>query len=290
MYFEIPTQGSARLLCKHCQSEDIKKYGKVKHVQRYFCNNCKRKFVSTETIPKMRAPIRIIADAINMRYDGMSLSEIRVKLNEQYCNYTSRVTVYNWEKRFTTLAIMEAEKYTPHVGSTWIVYETLIHSYFGERKKKRWIIDILDADSKFLLITKLSYSRNQNNAIIALEQASAVSGKTPERILTNGWEGYQHSKDDLCSQKFKCVKIELFVENDTIANSIENWKDTLTERTKVLNRLKTFDSMVKFLKSWAIHYNFFKHNPILGLKTPGQVAGINFPYQNWRELIQKQNR
>lgn len=63
---------------------------------------------------------------------------------------------------------------------------------------------------------------------------------------------------------------------------------TLKERTKVMRGLKTLESMNDFLKGWVIHYNFFRPHLSLNDRTPAQVAGIKFPYANWKELIEKQ--
>jgi hypothetical protein len=43
-----------------------------------------------------------------------------------------------------------------------------------------------------------------------------------------------------------------------------------------------------FLKGWVIHYNFFRPHLSLNDKTAAQMAGIKFPYTNWKELIEKQ--
>lgn len=63
---------------------------------------------------------------------------------------------------------------------------------------------------------------------------------------------------------------------------------TLKERTKVMRGLKTLESMNAFLQGWIIHYNYFRPHLSLQDRTPAQVAGINFPYRNWKELIEKQ--
>jgi transposase-like protein len=87
--------------CKYCQSERINKYGKVKGIQRYFCLDCQRKSVSGDTIPKMQNSTEVIADSLNMHYEGTSLNEIRRNFIQQDGNYVSKVTPYKWEKRFT---------------------------------------------------------------------------------------------------------------------------------------------------------------------------------------------
>jgi putative transposase len=125
--------------CKYCQSDNVNKYGLYKGIQRYFCRDCNRKFVSSDTIPKMQNSTKVIADSLNMHYEGMSLNEIRRNFIQQDGNYVSKVTPYNWEKRFTVLAKKEADKYTPKVGDTWIADETVVHNNFGGKKKRLWL-------------------------------------------------------------------------------------------------------------------------------------------------------
>jgi transposase-like protein len=61
--------------CKYCQSERVRKYGKYKETQYYYCNDCKRKFAGSENIiPKMQYATSKIASALNMYYEGMSLT------------------------------------------------------------------------------------------------------------------------------------------------------------------------------------------------------------------------
>ena len=77
------------ICCKYCQSESVRKYGKYKDTQYYYCNDCKRKFANPNTIPKMQYSTSKIADALNMYYEGMSLLEIRRNLIQQHNDYMS---------------------------------------------------------------------------------------------------------------------------------------------------------------------------------------------------------
>jgi hypothetical protein len=43
----------SEIICKYCQSENVRKYGKYKDTQYYYCNICKRKFSNPEAIPKI---------------------------------------------------------------------------------------------------------------------------------------------------------------------------------------------------------------------------------------------
>ncbi len=274
--------------CKYCQSEHVIKYGQRKGIPRFFCKDCNRKFVSGDTIPMMQNSTKVIADSLNMHYEGMSLNEIRRNFIQQDNNYVSKVTPYNWEKRFTKIALNEAEKYTPKVGDVWECDETVIHNNFGGKKKRLWLIDVLDRDTRFILATKLSLNRNKNDIKLAMEHARQVAGKIPKRILTDGWKGYIDGIEIAFGADAKHIQTTPFKKSAESTNLVERWQGTLKERTKVMRGLKTIESMNEFLKGWVIHYNFFRPHISLNDKTPAQVAGVNFPYANWKELIEKQ--
>jgi putative transposase len=86
----------------------------------------------------------------------------------------------------------------------------------------------------------------------------------------------------------KHIQTTPFEKSAESTNLIERWQGTLKERTKVMRGLKTIESMNEFLKGWVIHYNFFRPHLSLNDRTPAKVAGINFPYANCKELIEKQ--
>ena len=161
--------------CKYCQSEAVIKYGKSKDTQCYYCKACKRKFSNPNNIPKMQNSTKVIADSLNMHYEGMSLNEIRRNFIQQDGNFTSKVTPYNWEKRFTAIAEKEVEKYHPQVGEQWQADETLLHNNFGGKKKRLWVIDVLDTKTRFLLASMLSYNRYRNDIRIAYGTSQSSS-------------------------------------------------------------------------------------------------------------------
>ncbi len=274
--------------CKYCHSDHVIKYGLVEGIQRYFCKDCRHKFVSTDTIPKMVNPTKVIADSLNMHYEGMSLAEIRRNFIQQDGNYISKVTPYNWEKRFTDIAIKEAEKYPPKVGDTWQSDETVIHNNWGGKKKRLWLIDIIDRDTRFLLSTRLSINRSKRDIALAMKEAKDKAGKSPKRIMTDGWRGYPDAIELVFGADTKHIQSTPFVDKADSTNIIERVQGTLKERTKVMRGLKTLESMKAFLKGWVIHYNYFRPHLSLQDRTPAKVAGIDFPYANWKELIEKQ--
>lgn len=172
--------------CKYCQSESVIKYGKYKETQYYYCKDCKRKFASVDTIPKIQYPTSQIADALNMYYEGMSLLEIRRNLIQQHNSYISDATVYNWVKRFSKLAIIEAGKYKPDVGRVWVADECMIDL----DGKNIWFWDIIDTKTRFLIASHMSYTRTTKDAEILMRQAYNRTGKIPRVIYTDKLRAY----------------------------------------------------------------------------------------------------
>jgi len=285
--------------CKYCQSENVIKYGKYKDTQYYLCKDCGHRFASADRIPKMQNDTKTIADALNMYYEGMSLAEIRRNLIQQDNNYVSRITPYNWVERFTDLAVKEAKKYHPKVGDVWIADETYIRidkqtgkgidNPYSKSRKAKWVVfwDIIDSKTRFLLASHATSTRSIKDARTLMEKAAKRAGKIPRIVYTDKLKSYLDG-------------IELAFGADTehrqgspfdIGNSnnlIERFHGTIKERTKVMRALKNKDTLEKFMDGWLVHYNFFRpHSSLPNDMTPAMVAGIKFPFRNWKDVVEQ---
>jgi len=268
--------------CKYCQSDHIIKFGQVKGIQRYFCKACNRKFVATDTIPKMQTGTKVIADVLNMYYEGMSENEIRRNLIQQDDNYISTGSVYNWARRFTDLATKEAQNYKPEVGRLWVADETVLDI----DGKNVWFWDIIDTKTRFLIASHMSFTRTTKDAQALMKQAYERTGKLPRVIYTDSLRAYLDG-------------IELTFGADTIhrqgspfdvevnTNLIERFHGTIKERTKVMRGFRRVDTARAFMDGWLVHYNFFRPHMSLKGKTPAEVAGINFPFRNWKGVCEQ---
>ena len=286
--------------CKYCQSESVIRWGQHNGIQRYFCKSCKRKFVSTDTIPMMQTPTRVIADCLNMYYEGMSENDIRRNLIQQDSNYVSTGSVYNWVGRFTDLAVKEADKYHPKVGDVWIADETYVRvdkrsrgdskveNPYIESKKAKWLIfwDIIDAKTRFLLASHITTTRGTQDAKALMGKAAHRAGKIPRVVYTDKLAAYldgielTFGRDTLHRQGGP-----FDVRNNT--NLIERFHGTLKERTKVMRALKNRSTLQQFTDGWLVHYNYFRPHMSLHDRTPAQVAGIDFPFRNWKDVCQQ---
>jgi len=223
-----------------------------------------------------------ISDAINMYFEGMSLREVRRNFIQQHNDYISDVTVLNWVNRFTDLAVDETSKYRPKVGSVWVADETVINI----DGKNVWLWDIIDTDTRFLIATHMSYTRTSNDAEQLMKHAYERTGKIPRVIYTDKLRAYLEGIERVFGADTKHTHGSPFdVENNT--NQIERFHGTIKSRTKVMRGLHSVESARKYLDGWLVHYNYFRPHMSLNDQTPAQVAGIKFPFRNWKDIVEQ---
>ena len=130
--------------CKHCDSNNLVRYGTVHGMQYWWCKDCKHKFADNDALPDMKTPKEQIAAALSMYYRGMSIDDIRQHLDQQYNNYPSDSTVYEWLNRFSNEAHEKTEDLIPKVGDVWLADETMLD--IGGQKV--WFWDLIDVKTK----------------------------------------------------------------------------------------------------------------------------------------------
>jgi len=214
-----------------------------------------------------------------MYYEGMSIKAIRRNLHQEYGNMPSTATIYEWIQKYTQYAIDTEKGHQPEVGDVWVADETVL-KLDGQNV---WFWDIIDQRTRFLITSRLSRSRTTRDAQALMDKAIKTAGKSPKVVITDALKAYldvDYGKDAEHKQGGP-FKIE------ANSNLIERFHGTLKARTKVMRGLKNFESALEFTKGWLVHYNYLRPHESLQDKTPAEVAGIDYPYQNWAEIIRK---
>lgn len=284
-------------VCKYCDSKAVVKFGTYKGVQRYWCKACNRKFKGDDTLFHMKVPPEQISAALSMYYSGMSINEIRTHFKQENGSYPSSKSVYGWIQKYTDMAVNSTKDYTPKVGNTWIADETYIRvdkskanveNPYSKSRKAKWVIfwDIIDADTRFLLASHLTSTRNTQDAQALMEKAAKRAGKVPKVVVTDKLAAYLDGIELAYGADSKHKQGSPFdIENNT--NLIERFHGTLKERTKVMRALKNKNTLQQFSDGWLVHYNYFKPHMSLEGKSPAEKAGINYQYRNWAEMIRQ---
>jgi transposase-like protein len=226
------------MTCKYCQSQYTIKFGTYTTedgivIQRYFCNDCKRKFVP-DTLPKMQTPADQVSAAMGMYYRGMSLDGIQGQIEEQFGNKVAESTIYYWISRFTKEAIEQAKGFMPEVGDVWIADETGIDVHGSNRDL--WFWDIIDSKTRYLLASHISRTRTTEDARILIQKAVQRAGKYPRVIITDKLHAYIGAVST-SAEDIQHVRSKPFTTINS-TNKIERFHGTFKDRTKVVRAFK----------------------------------------------------
>jgi len=272
--------------CKFCQSTYVVKNGKRSGTQYYLCRNCNRGFVYNKGLPRMRYPIDTVAKGVYDYYAGVSLNKIREGIDAQYNLQPADSAIYGWVKRLTRIGLDEAKKHTPKLGDKWVADETVIKLKDG---KKYWMINVIDADTRFLLVSRLSKTRSIKDMVSVFEEAQArAGGANPKIILTDGWKAYLEGIEQVFGADTKHIVSTPFENKDLSTNVVERWHGTLKDRLKPMRGMDKSDTHQLILEGFIFYYNFLRPHESLNGKTPAQVAGIKFPYKSWWDIIKSE--
>jgi transposase-like protein len=212
----------------------------------------------------MRMPPDQIATALNLLYEGLSLSEIGRSVAQIYnVSPPADSTIYEWVSRFTQQAILKAANYKALTGTLWAADETVLDVAGGRTKAgaentiRFW--DVIDEKTRFLLASHMSRTRTIKDAQMLFTQANGRSLVVPKHIITDKLSAY--------------------------LDGIERFHGTLKQRTKVMRGLRNPTTAKIVLDGWLIHYNYFRPHEGLRGKTPAEAAEIRFPYKSWQDII-----
>jgi putative transposase len=231
-------------------------------------------------VHKMKTPAKLIASALGMYYGGMPLDAIQQQFMQDHNLDMSESNYWNWVKRFTKEAIKQAKGFKPTVGDQWVADETYMK--LGKRNVYFW--DIIDADTRYLLATHVSFTRSGRDAKRLMDLAQERAGKSPKVVVTDKLAAYIMAIEDTFGSDSKHRRGGPFdLVNST--SLIERFHRTLEQRTRVFQRYKDIDNIRLLTDGWLINYNFFKQNEGCGNIPPAQVMSKVVPFKDWNDIV-----
>jgi putative transposase len=270
--------------CKFCQSTSVVKNGTRNGVQYYLCKECGRGFVHNKGLPRMRYAIDVVADGVYNYYAGESLDKIRGGICQKTGLRPADSAIYGWVKKLTKIGLAEDKKHTPQVGDKWLADECVIKLKDG---KKYWLINVIDYDTRFLLVSRLSSSRGIKDICLAFKAAKDKAKKSPKLMLTDGLKSYIDGCELVFGADTKHIVTSPFERKELSTNIVERWHGTLKDRLKPMRGMDKSETHQLILEGFILYYNYLRPHESLG-KTPAEAAKIDFPYKSFLDIIKSQ--
>lgn len=265
--------------CKFCSSTKVVKYGTKAGNQYYLCRDCGRKFADNKALEGMRKPKVVVATALSLFYDGLSIEAISRELKSIFNVEVKPINIWRWIIKFSNTANEYLGQFKAHVSSTWIVDETVV----GINGKNYWFWDVIDEKTRFLLATHISYARTIKDVKQVFEKCKQSSARNPRVIISDKMRAYIQGISSVFNVSH--LQSQGFDANIN-TNLIERFHGTLKQRTKVMRDLKTVNTARIVLNGFVANYNFFRPHMELRDSTPAKMAGITLPFDNWQSFIE----
>lgn len=152
----------------------------------------------------------------------------------------------------------------------------------GKRKVYFW--DIIDANTRYLLATHVSFTRSGRDAKELMALARKRAGKTPSVVVTDKLASYVYGIEEEYGADSKHRQGSPFdIENST--SLIERFHNTLEQRTRVFRKFKSISDIKLLTDGWLINYNFFKQHEGVGNIPPAQAMSKVVPFKDWNDVV-----
>ena len=93
------------MICPKCKSKVVvkagKRYNNSTSKQRYLCNKCNYFFIKKDGFERMRTNKKIIAKAIHLHNEGLSLFQVQNYLWQHEGVKITRRTISQWIKKYS---------------------------------------------------------------------------------------------------------------------------------------------------------------------------------------------
>ena len=275
-----------------CPNPDCSDPSKVKRnglhggKQRYKCKNCSKKFMADGNAMHRQFTTKQIGAALDKYYSGLSYKQIAEHLEDFHdVPEPSKHSVHDWVKGYTIMAkrFMDGEvgpdgqegtatgkPIKAKTGDHWVGDE-LVVPVAGEQ---RYLWNVMDKDSRYVLAAHLSAHRNTNDAIAVMEKALAAADGPPERITTDGLGSYVDAVRAVFPRGTEHIVSES-IRSEVNNNLSERLQGTFRSRTKTQRGLQSIPTGQDYVDGYVIDYNFFKRHEALDGEVPAEAAGVS---------------
>jgi len=271
--------------CPGCKSPDIIKASKRNGWHRYECKSCGKWFrnrVHLEAPAEGRKYGDEVVGAALFQYfmGGMSIRNVaRNFAFREGLPRPSTDTVFQWTKDYCEAANYAIRDHKAQTSDEWVADEQV--NKVDGRNMYHW--NIMDRDTRYLLASHISESRDAEEAIKVVKKALARASHPPKKFRSDKYAAYPVALRYLMpyTKHIKTAGVNEWVNN----NLSERMQNTYRAREKTLRGLYTVESGQQFLDGFAFTYNHIRDHMALKGQTPGEVAGMAMPFREWADVV-----
>ena len=267
-----------QISCPNCNGKKTIKRGFRKtenrgKIQRYYCQDCKKRFVEDDGFTRMRNNPLKITQAMHMYFSGVSLRKTQEHLGIFYNHNASHMSVLRWIRRYMT----QIRKFTDTLNLK--VGNELMSDEMEDKVKGKqcWFVDVMDTKTRYMVSSDLMRSRTLENMTKVLSEAKKKTGNQVKVVTTDGLQGYSTILKRSFGLKTYWNHKSPIRHNIVIASKrgfnhkIERLHNSVRERIKIFRGFGSLESAKAIMKGYEIYYNFLRKHQAIN-KYPYELA------------------
>lgn len=241
--------------CKYCQSTETVKQGVRAGIQRYLCKACEHHFFDNRIeFVRMRTNQQAMVTALNLYFDGLSTGKVVRQLEDIFVESVSQSTVWYWIQKYSEIVSEYIFTLKPQLSGKYHHDET----EFKVGGEDRFFWEMIDRDTRYLVASLLTETRNSDYAKHVFRQALAV--QRPRVLFTDGSFAYDEACKKVFCSRYKARRVEWIrrvgIRARFTNNMIERQHGTLKDRLRPMRGLKQDKTARTLLRGYVINYNY----------------------------------
>ena len=252
-------------VCPYCGSEETVmkglRYNKAGAVRLRLCKKCNKRFKDGLIAESKGANITLALIAFDLHFKAMSLRDIKNHLWQIYGIDKPVSTLHRWIVKLTGTMQEALSNFKPEVGNKWLADET----FLKVNGNMRYLWNIMDYETRIHIVSILTEGRGAKEALNVIKEAIQVTGKNPEKLVSDGLQSYSKALSKLQNSGIKHISnVGLTSKEDN--NRIERLHGTIKSWTKPQRGLKSRSQ--ELIDIHHLYYNLIRPHMALQDKTP----------------------
>jgi putative transposase len=278
--------------CPKCGSPNVIGFGRRHNrsgsVRRYLCKACGGRFTNREGALRLRFDRTTVALALDLYFRGLSLRKVSDHLRQVHGVRVAPGTLYGWIRRCAPQAARWMDSLGARTGERWHMDETVV-KVDGD---PRWVWNVVDAETRFLLATHVSRLRRVRDARVLIRHAKAATEDRPLTVLTDGLPAYRRavgrelafrSGAEVVNPHKRVPSVRAKLSN----NLVERLNGTEKDRLKVMRGLHGRAGPKVLMEGLRVHYNLVQSSASSS-GPPGVAAGLpDLGQFRWKEILKR---
>jgi len=193
--------------CKYCTSENVIRWGRNRGKQRFRCKNCGHQFLEGDNPPRMKTSIKIIATALDLWFEGLSIRKVQRQIANIYGVYVNHDTIWYWIYKYSKLVGEYIKRLKPKLSGEWVCDETTIRCRDTDSKQLlRWFWQCMDGETRWIISVHLSNDRDSKEALELLRKGLENAKAKPSTLVTDSAPFYEKAYKKLLWARYKAER------------------------------------------------------------------------------------